>query len=115
MQRDRRTILVCAAVDLATANAASIHLIELVRAFANRGYETVLIAPRPGNLVLLDRLKGVPGLRLRLVPSLRCLRLAHLPVPNGAHFLLEWMPALVECWRLRPEFVYLRAGFLSWF
>jgi glycosyltransferase involved in cell wall biosynthesis len=110
----RKTILICAAVDLGVANAASIHLIELVRGFLQRGYEAVLIAPRPPGASLLGELAGLAGLELRLVPSLRRMSFCGRSLPNGAHFILECLPALRECRRLRPSFAYVRAGLLSW-
>lgn len=110
----REAVLICAAVDLGVANAASIHLIELVREFLRRGCETILIAPRPAAASLLSELAGLPGLRLRLVPSFRRVALFGRSVPNGAHFILECLPALLECRRERRSLAYVRAGLLSW-
>jgi glycosyltransferase involved in cell wall biosynthesis len=103
-----RRVVVCTAVDLGMANAASIHVVELVRAFAGAGYRTLLIAPRPNATAMLRQIDGLAGVSLRLVPALRW-----LPLPNGFRFLLECLPALVACWRERPELFYVRAGFLS--
>jgi glycosyltransferase involved in cell wall biosynthesis len=100
--------VVCTAVDLGPANAASIHVIEIARSFASAGYRTTLIAPRPKATAMLHQIEGLAGVFLRLVPALRW-----LPVPNGVRFILECVPALVACWRERPELVYVRAGFLS--
>jgi glycosyltransferase involved in cell wall biosynthesis len=108
LHRTGRQVVVCTAVDLGPANAASIHIVELVRAFASAGYRTTLIAPRPNAGAMLHQIDGLAGVSLRLVPALRW-----LPLPNGARFILECVPAVVACWRERPELVYIRAGFLS--
>lgn len=103
-----RRILFCTVSDLGVANASSIRVVELVRAFAASAHSVTLVAPRPfGGFDVAGSLTD-PRIRIRYLPSLR-----RLGLPNGANALIQVFPVLIACWRVRPDFVYIRTGTLS--
>lgn len=101
-----RRVLMSAVTDFSASNAASIHVVEMARAFAALGCAVTLAVPRPRAEGALGSLG--PEVRLRFYP-----RLSGGKLPNAANHLTQLRCLQVIVRQDPPDLVYLRGSTAS--